>query len=61
MNIIRGCVVVLSALFGIMLIGCAISEVNKDNVPGFVGMIVMALTYFAGVMIILFCSLGKTL
>lgn len=55
MNIIRGCVVVLSALFGIMLIGCAISEVNKDNVPGFVGMIVMALTYFAGVMIILFC------
>ena len=49
MNVIKCCVIILSIFFGLMLIGLSVSEIKKDNIPGFVGMFLMALTYFMGI------------
>lgn len=54
MEVIKGCVIMLNALFGSILIGLSVSAKREKNDAGFVCMILMALTYFAGIAFMLY-------
>lgn len=49
MEVVKWYVIVLNTLFGIILLGLSVSAKREKNDAGFVCMILMALTYFAGI------------